>query len=497
MSRRIPQHRLLQFGFYLASLLSFYGGTLLVKMQTSSYDQKQLVGSHHYFDWGPPLDNVRTRPSLINQTVPDLVQNDPIVKARKELETLASQVIRSESSPLPENVAIEARPAAMNQTIHLNSRQIDSSSSHSQSEGVLSENVAFLQVKTPAINQSMGYGNKTAFELLEAARGCNSLMRPALPCNDRCGVAGPNLKSKNAKRNRWCRANCSPSCKLYICQLGNPPPMPVVSEIHVYRPAPSTARDRLVPRIIHQTWREPITRERYPNWSGFQQTFLEQKGYEYRFYSDSEAREILQMQFPPEVVMAFDDLEPGAFKADLFRYCILLIHGGVYGDIDILMTSNLDDLIHNDTGFLVPLDKVPFMVENLTLCLWNGFMAASPGHPYLAKAIENIVNAVRNRHNLVDYVHMVACPLRTKNMKEMSKRIPLFATGPCMLGLTVNQVLGRHEQTTFVLGEHADGNTDIPGKTVLIDLWINEVSGTRRTGSNDLDLRYLQSSCAF
>ena len=73
-------------------------------------------------------------------------------------------------------------------------------------------------------------------------------------------------------------------------------------------------------------------------------------------------------------------------------------------------------------------------------------------------------------------------------MKEMPKRMPLFATGPCMLGLAVNQVLGRHEQTSFVLGEHADGNTEIPGKTVLIDLWVNEVSGARRTGRNDLDL---------
>jgi hypothetical protein len=266
--------------------------------------------------------------------------------------------------------------------------------------------------------------------------------------------------------------------------------MPVVSEIHVYRPAPSNARDRLVPKIIHQTWREPITRERYPNWSEFQKTFLEQNGYEYRFYSDNEAREFLQTHFPPEVVMAFDDLQPGAFKADLFRYCILLIHGGVYSDIDIMMTSNLDDLIHNDTGFLAPLDKVPFMIENLTLCLWNGFMAAAPGHPYLAKVIENIVNAVRNRYNFVDYVHMVACPLRTTNTRELNKRIPLFVTGPCMLGLTVNQVLGRHEQTTFVLGEHAHGSTKIPGKTVLIDLLLNEVSEARRKGNNDLGLRY-------
>jgi mannosyltransferase OCH1-like enzyme len=48
----------------------------------------------------------------------------------------------------------------------------------------------------------------------------------------------------------------------------------------------------------------------------------------------------------------------GAFKADLFRYCVLLIDGGVYADIDILLTSNLDKAIDDDVGFMLPIDYV-------------------------------------------------------------------------------------------------------------------------------------------
>ena len=44
------------------------------------------------------------------------------------------------------------------------------------------------------------------------------------------------------------------------------------------------------------------------------------------------------------------------------------------------------------------------------MCLWNGFIAAAPGHPFIAKAIEMIVNHVRNRYTNVDTMDE-ACPI--------------------------------------------------------------------------------------
>lgn len=49
--------------------------------------------------------------------------------------------------------------------------------------------------------------------------------------------------------------------------------------------------------------------------------------------------------------------ELGAFKADLFRYCVLLIRGGVYADMDVLLETNLDDAIASDIGFMTPIDE--------------------------------------------------------------------------------------------------------------------------------------------
>ena len=50
-------------------------------------------------------------------------------------------------------------------------------------------------------------------------------------------------------------------------------------------------------------------------------------------YDDDDCRKFIKNNFPSNVVNAFDKLIPGAYKADLWRYCVLYIHGGIYLDI--------------------------------------------------------------------------------------------------------------------------------------------------------------------
>ena len=41
----------------------------------------------------------------------------------------------------------------------------------------------------------------------------------------------------------------------------------------------------------------------------------------------------IKSHFSKRVLYAYDKLIPGAFKADLWRYCIIYINGGIYIDI--------------------------------------------------------------------------------------------------------------------------------------------------------------------
>ena len=73
-----------------------------------------------------------------------------------------------------------------------------------------------------------------------------------------------------------------------------------------------------------------------------------------------------------------------------------------------MLETNLDLAIGPDVGFMVPQDEPGTPVDR-RMCLWNGFIAAAPGHPFLARVIETVVNNVRNRFTSVD-VDNLFCP---------------------------------------------------------------------------------------
>jgi hypothetical protein len=243
-----------------------------------------------------------------------------------------------------------------------------------------------------------------------------------------------------------CAAKCPCYCKA-LCQI-RPPPKTLAAEWTVTPPRFRKDPVRLVPRVIHQTWFEPVSKEKYPNMSRLIESF-HQSGWDYEFYDDDKAAQFISAHFPPEVRQAYDAIIPGAFKADLFRYCVLLIRGGVYADMDILLESNLDRAIPPDVGFLTAQDSPGETIGHRS-CLWNGLMAAAPGHPFLAQTIQNVVNNVRNRFTSIDYDDML-CP---NPVLAVSHTVDtLFTCGPCILGASLNDVLKLHRQTGFVYGE--------------------------------------------
>jgi hypothetical protein len=125
------------------------------------------------------------------------------------------------------------------------------------------------------------------------------------------------------------------------------------------------------------------------------------------------------------------------------------------------------------------------------MCLWNDFMAAAPGHPYLAKVIETVVNQVRNRFTSVD-VDAKFCPNPETSVLKTSilhAANTLFTTGPCLLGASINRVLQRDLQTQFNAGDvqmpsrEVDGSNEefvnIPGRTVILHQNKKEMGATR------------------
>jgi predicted secreted protein len=230
--------------------------------------------------------------------------------------------------------------------------------------------------------------------------------------------------------------------------------------------APSAALDlhrsseTRIPRIIHQTWYDDVTYDRYPQLARLQASWKTYAGWEYRFYNDDAARQYIQTHYPSRFLDAYDALIHGAYKADLFRYLVLLREGGVYADIDIMLQGSLDALITSSLSFFVPRD-VPCAYAGEAYCLWNGLIGSSPGNPIIVRAVERLVNFIEDRADMYD-MERATC-LRSQSSStdrfdvdyevwKLRAEPLLVLSGPCGLGMAMNEALQRHPLTSIPLG---------------------------------------------
>ena len=110
-----------------------------------------------------------------------------------------------------------------------------------------------------------------------------------------------------------------------------------------------------IPKTIVQTW---ISEDKLtPVMKAATQTWKDKNpGWDYKFFSDEDCLEFIENNFAKDTVNAYNKIKPGAGKADLFRYCYLLVKGGVYTDIDNICVKPLDDWLTDVDKFVGVLD---------------------------------------------------------------------------------------------------------------------------------------------
>ena len=152
--------------------------------------------------------------------------------------------------------------------------------------------------------------------------------------------------------------------------------------------------------------------------------------FQHYLYSHERCLQFIKENFDKSVADAYISLKPGAYKSDLWRYCIMYTLGGVYLDAKFYTTVPLISLIkeHNEI-FIV--DIVANHTSNSDLrckrntALYNGFLVSRPRNPVFKWCIENIV------HN---------CKLK------VYKNSMLSITGPCLLG----EMVKKHKSQAYI-----------------------------------------------
>lgn len=153
--------------------------------------------------------------------------------------------------------------------------------------------------------------------------------------------------------------------------------------------------NEVIPRKIWQTWK---THDLPPKMKECIDLLKnDHPDFEYKIFDNEECREFIKDNFPGEVLVAYDALIPGAYKADLWRYCVLYIHGGIYLDVKIKFIDGFTLYSFLDREYYVKDGQ--FIMNNIEYAsIYNGMMICKKGNASLLNAIVNIVYNVSTKY---------------------------------------------------------------------------------------------------
>jgi LmbE family N-acetylglucosaminyl deacetylase len=115
---------------------------------------------------------------------------------------------------------------------------------------------------------------------------------------------------------------------------------------------------------------------------------------EYRLWDGNSVRDVISSNFEPEVLEAFETLQPYSYKCDLARYCLLYLFGGLYVDLGIRCINQLRPPA--DVGV------ASFRDNDLLSPCWtaaaNGIIWARPGRREFRIALDYILENCRDKY---------------------------------------------------------------------------------------------------
>ena len=162
----------------------------------------------------------------------------------------------------------------------------------------------------------------------------------------------------------------------------------------------SESEVRLTP-IVHQA---VFTRDRSGPVNGYVREAIDSvstafPGCRHRIWGLEAAADFVEEHFDPHVVRSFHSLQPLAYKADLFKYCVLYVTGGWYVDAGVRMLRS--PLQADFASSKVPPQFVLFRSTGPADTAWNCSLAllyAEPSREVFLTAIAEVVENCRSQN---------------------------------------------------------------------------------------------------
>lgn len=181
--------------------------------------------------------------------------------------------------------------------------------------------------------------------------------------------------------------------------------------------------------------------------------------YEYRLFDDYECRSFIKKYFNKNILHAYDLLIPGAFKADIFRYCYLYINGGCYFDCKSILRIPLRKIINKNDELL--------LCKDIGKGYYNALMISIKDNDVLLKVINNCIDRIFNFYKIYDINH--------KLFNHGDSILSL--TGPILLFNVTNTIIDKNKSLKF---NHINKNNLVHNYQRLCIVYKNEIIVTKQ-----------------
>ena len=231
--------------------------------------------------------------------------------------------------------------------------------------------------------------------------------------------------------------------------------LPLVAIEQVYSEAPP--KNTRIPNIVYQTWVEPrLGRSHARALSAFR---ARNADFSFRFFDEVAMDDFMTAHFHGhEIYQIYNNARFGPMKADIWRYCVLYAHGGVYCDISRAIRRPLREFVDGDTWAVISFEthnpaqsKAGDGMANLLQFpgnrVINWALMSEPGHPLFERVIDGICSKYATYRGV-----LTADP----------KQAILEFTGPIHLSECLTEYVAAHGT-----GELTQAGVDFDGEAII------------------------------
>lgn len=203
----------------------------------------------------------------------------------------------------------------------------------------------------------------------------------------------------------------------------------------------------IFPSIIHMTCKNKhVIEDKF--WEQcYKKTKLINKNHTIKLYDDADIHNLIKKHFPDDIEIV-KKIEKGAILADVFRYLILYLEGGIYSDMDCMPLKPIDDLfndhlINEKINIIVCKEwwKHPNVFKNKynnnRLCQW--YMITKPKQKIFLDCYKECIKNINNDHLQIKKLREKRMTSNTAYWKYIGS--VMGYTGPILFAQIINKTL--------------------------------------------------------